>query len=189
MLTLWDLLPAPMRRLIAPAPARVVTPPRKSSRPPTSAHASATKSGPKSVAGPMQQKYDLMVRDLLHRHGLKIRKWRTSMSGIARETTFRDGSVLRTIESPRPRGPMSCAIFLHEVGHHVIGFNVYKPRCLEEYHAWAFALRTMEEMGFNVTDSVRRRMHRSLHYALAKARRRGLRAIPPELEPFVEKPR
>ena len=181
MLTLWDLLP----RALRPKPPSQTEGQREGS-----ALRAPTRKRPSRIAPPvsaMQQKYDLMVRDLLHRHGLKIRKWRTSMSGIARETTFRDGSVIRTVECPRVRGPMSCAIFLHEVGHHVIGFNVYKPRCLEEYHAWAFAIRSMEEMGFNITDSVRKRMHRSLHYAIGKARRRGLRVIPPELLPFLEK--
>jgi hypothetical protein len=79
---------------------------------------------------------------------------------------------------------MSAAVFLHEIGHHAVGFNTYKPRCLEEYHAWVFALDQMERLGLNVTDSVRRRMHDSLHYAVQKARRRGIKQIPAELEPF-----
>jgi hypothetical protein len=79
---------------------------------------------------------------------------------------------------------MSAAIFLHEVGHHAIGFNVYKPRCLEEYHAWAWAVAEMERRGLNVTDAVRKRMAESLRYAVDKARRRGLREVPPELRPF-----
>jgi hypothetical protein len=32
-------------------------------------------------------------------------------------------------------------------------------------------------------------MHESLHYALAKAHRRGMRAVPAELQPYVESPR
>ena len=35
------------------------------------------------------------------------------------------------------RGALSLAVFLHEVGHHVIGFDRYKQRCEEEYHVWA----------------------------------------------------
>jgi hypothetical protein len=133
---------------------------------------------------PAQERYDAMTRSMLAAYGIKVRKWRKNSSGIARLTTFRDGSIVRTLESPRPTGPMSAAIFLHEVGHHAIGFNVYKPRCLEEYHAWAFAIREMERLGLNITDSVRRRMHRSLKYAIDKARRRGLQDLPPELIPF-----
>lgn len=136
----------------------------------------------------MQRKYDAMVQELLSAYGVKVRRWRRGMTGIARLTTYADGAVRRTLESPYPRGPMSAAIFLHEIGHHHIGFDTYKPRCLEEYHAWAFALRAMEERGLAVTEGVRRRMHQSLHYAIGKARRRGLRVLPAELLPFVEPP-
>ena len=81
---------------------------------------------------------------------------------------------------------MSCAIFLHEIGHHAIGFKTYKPRCLEEYHAWKFAIDTMEAEGLNVTDRVHERMRDSLRYAVAKAARRGLKRIPPELLPYLD---
>jgi len=37
-----------------------------------------------------------------------------------------------------------------------------------------------------VTDRVRARMRDSLRYAVAKAARRGLKSIPPELLPFLE---
>src|SRR5207245_1025827 len=88
-------------------------------------------------------------------------------------------------EAPRPRGPMSAAVFLHEIGHHVIGFGTYKPRCLEEYYAWVYAVGQMKSLGLNVTESVRRRMHDSLRYAVQKANRRGLKSLPPELLPFT----
>ena len=110
------------------------------------------------------------------------------MSGAAWQVHYRDGTVTRLIEAPRPKGPMSAAIFLHEIGHHAIGFGVYRPRCLEEYHAWAWALREMERRGVNVTPNVRHRMHESLAYAIEKARRRGLRRLPAELAPFAEHP-
>lgn len=136
----------------------------------------------------MAERYERVVRLMLAEHGVKVRKWRSGMSGVAWELKYHDGSVKRLIESPRPRGPMSMAIFLHEIGHHAIGFNRYKPRCLEEYHAWKFAIEQMEAHGLNVTASVRRRMHGSLHYAIGKARRRGLASLPVELEAFVEPP-
>ncbi|MEZ6234486.1 MAG: hypothetical protein R3B68_09885 [Phycisphaerales bacterium] len=136
----------------------------------------------------MAQRYDRVARDMLAAYGVKVRRWRSAMSGVAWELKYDDGTVRRLIESPRPRGPMSMAIFLHEIGHHAIGFNRYKPRCLEEYHAWRFAIEQMEATGLNVTDAVRRRMHASLHYAIGKARRRGLVSLPAELEPFVAAP-
>ncbi|MBC7835676.1 MAG: hypothetical protein H7Y88_11340 [Phycisphaerales bacterium] len=110
------------------------------------------------------------------------------MSGVAWYVTYKDGRIQRLIEAPKPKGPMSMAVFLHEIGHHAIGFDKYKPRCLEEYHAWAWAISTMEAGGLNVTDAVRARMYRSLWYAVEKAKRRGIRVIPPELTPYLERP-
>lgn len=136
----------------------------------------------------MQAKYDAVVALMLQTHQVRVRKWRTSMSGIAWYVTYRDGRIQRLIEAPRPKGPMSVAVFLHEIGHHAIGFNVYKPRCLEEYHAWRWALEAMAEHGLNITDQVKLRVHRSLWYAAEKAKRRGIKRIPEELTPYLEKP-
>lgn len=137
----------------------------------------------------MEDRYEVVTRLMLRTYGIRVRKWRTSMSGVAWCLTYRDGSIKRLIEAPRPRGPMSAAIFLHEIGHHAIGFNVYKPRCLEEYHAWRWSLEAMQTHGLNITDQVRWRMHASLWYAVAKAKRRGIKSVPAELEPFLERPR
>ena len=131
----------------------------------------------------MQDRYDALVNDMKARHGLRINKWRSSMTGCAWEVHYRDGTVSRLIEAPYPKGPMSAAIFLHEVGHHAIGLGRYKPRCLEEYRAWVWSLKTMRSLNLNVTPAVERRMYNSLHYALQKALRRGMTKIPAELEP------
>ena len=79
---------------------------------------------------------------------------------------------------------MSAAVFLHEIGHHAIGFETYKPRCLEEYHAWMYALAQMERWEIQVTEAVQNRVHDALHYAVSKAVRRGIKRIPPELGQF-----
>jgi hypothetical protein len=191
-MTLWDLIAGNERTVVAEKPtARELA--RKAARRravPRSGHVSVV-----AFARPqthvrvlsdssMQAKYDAMVEAMLGKYGVRVRKWRTSMSGVAWTLTYRDGSVKRLIESPRPKGPMSAAVFLHEIGHHAIGLGVYRPRCLEEFHAWDFALKTMAELGLNVTDGVRNRMHDSLYYAVAKARRRSLKSLPAELEPF-----
>jgi hypothetical protein len=136
----------------------------------------------------MQAKYDAVAEHMLDTYGIRVRKWRKSMSGIAWYVTYRDGKRVNLIEAPRPCGPMSAAVFLHEIGHHAIGFNVYKPRCLEEYHAWRWSLEAMHMHGLNITEAVRLRMHRSLWYAVDKAKRRGLKNIPVELTPFLVKP-
>jgi hypothetical protein len=208
---LWEAAVGPRQRQQVPAakPARNKTKPAH----PASATADKSKTRPSSrgrrakpaasipnspaapvVAAPprpsdsAQDRYDALVAHMLELHGVKVRKWRTSMSGVAWQLRYKDGSVKKLIEAPRPKGPMSAAVFLHEIGHHAIGFNTYKPRCLEEYHAWAWSLAAMEAHGVNVTDSVRLRMHRSLAYAVAKARRRGLARLPVELEPFAAPP-
>jgi hypothetical protein len=171
--TLWDFLRP------KPKPA-----PRRKPGPPTDRTARPRSASP--ARGSMAARYAELERRMLREHGVRVRKWRTSMSGVAWQVTYRDGTVSRLIESPRPKGPMSAAVFLHEIGHHAIGFHTYKPRCLEEYHAWRFAIETMEAEGLNVTDRVRTRMRDSLRYAVAKARRRGLKRVPAELVPFLE---
>ena len=159
MLSLWDLLVPP-----PPKPKQIKKP---------------------SKARPIQAKYDAIVEQMKHTYGFQIRKWRTSMSGCAWELKDRQGNISRMVESPYPKGPMSCAIFLHEVGHHAIGFHTYKPRCLEEYYAWAWSLESMHANGIKVTNGVLKRRDDSLKYALAKALRRGLKRIPEELIPYA----
>jgi len=134
----------------------------------------------------MQLRYEQITREMLTKYGVRVRKWRTSMSGVAWQVIYQDGTVSKLIESPKPKGPMSAAIFLHEIGHHAIGFGTYKPRCLEEYYAWKFSIDTMHELNLNVTDRVMERMHDSLNYAIEKAARRGLKRLPHELVPYLE---
>jgi hypothetical protein len=169
MLTLWDLIPrrkpAPPRALPTPARRAVAAPQRKRS-------------------SPAADRYEAIARQMLATYGIRVRKWRSSTSGVAWQLTYADGSVSRLIESPRPRGPISMAVFLHEVGHHAIGLGVYRPRCLEEYHAWLFALQQMYVHGLNITPKVHQRVDHALRYAVDKARRRGLKDLPPELRPY-----
>lgn len=133
----------------------------------------------------MRERYDSIVIEMKQTYQLRIRKWRKSMSGCAWQVVYRDGTVARLIESPYPTGPMSCAIFLHEVGHHAIGFGVWRPRCLEELRAWEWSLATMYKHKLNVTPAVQKRMHDSLSYAVAKAVRRGLKRLPVDLVPYL----
>jgi len=147
--------------------------------------AAAPKRPPRSTPT-MRDRYDAVVVEMKSTYGIRVRKWRNSSSGVAWELHDRAGNVSRLIEAPYPRGPISCAIFLHEIGHHAIGFRTYRPRCLEEYHTWAWALEAMRSRGLNVTPAVEHRMHDALHYAIEKARRRGLKRLPQELVPFLE---
>ncbi|MFN0012889.1 MAG: hypothetical protein ACKVS8_14745 [Phycisphaerales bacterium] len=200
MLTLWDLI-EPVARVLRPfaRPEPVVVEPREPTAPrrPSrerrgvrpGAIALGRQRAPEQNDETAQAQYDRIAKAMLERYGVRVRKWRKSMSGMAWELRYADGSVRRLIESPRPKGPMSAAVFLHEIGHHAIGFNRFKPRCLEEYHAWAWSIAAMREHRLNITDAVLRRMHESLWYAVSKARRRGIRGVPRELLPFVERPK
>lgn len=184
--SLWDLLtggkPAEQaQRHPASKPASRAGPRKRAPKPGSGRKAPATAARQET----MEARYERITRDMLSKYGVKVRRWRTSMSGVAWEVHYRDGTRVKLIEAPKPRGPMSAAVFLHEVGHHAIGLGVHRPRCLEEYHAWAFAVSAMEELGLNVTDSVRRRVHQSLHYAVAKARRRGIKELPGELAAYT----
>jgi hypothetical protein len=118
-------------------------------------------------------------------HDIRVRRWRTSMTGCAWRVYHHDGRVVNWIESPRPRTPISLAIFLHEVGHHVIGFERYKKRCEEEYHVWLWALREMDRLGIPADARVQRRFQLSMQYAVAKALRRGLKNLPAPLAAFA----
>lgn len=209
MLTLWDLL-KPVAGLLqraagrpglqsppATAPAKVRRPRRRVRKPDAAAAGvapahesmapSETSRAKRSVGrtSPRLQHYEQVVRTMLSRYDIRVRRWRKSMSGVAWTLEYRDGRVVRLLESPKPRSPLSMSIFLHEVGHHALGIGAFKPRCLEEYHAWMFALRTMEQEGLAIDDRVRTRVDRSLRYAVAKAKRRGLRDLPVELAPYA----
>ncbi len=134
-----------------------------------------------------QDRYDLLVEDMKRTWSIRVRKWRSHTSGCAWELRGRDGTVTRMIEAPYPRGPMSCVVFLHEVGHHATGFNRGGPRCLEEHRAWEWALREMAARGFNVTERVRKRRDEAMRYAIRKALRRGLKRVPQELVRWLPK--
>jgi hypothetical protein len=169
--------PSPRAKPSAVTPTGSASPRLISAKPP------APTAGAKR--GRMAGVYEQMVDELLERYGVRVRKWRTSMSGIAILRKDKVGRwMLREIESPYPRGPVSAAVFCHEIGHHAIGVGSMKPRCLEEWAAWDFAVREMERRGIPVTDRVRERVDLSLRYAVAKAKRRGLKRVPAELAPY-----
>ena len=126
-----------------------------------------------------------IVRTMKARHGVRVRRWRRNMSGCAWRVYHDDGRVVNWIESPVPKTPISLAIFLHEVGHHAVGFETYKKRCEEEYHVWQWALDQMRKLGVEPDDKVRRRFELSMQYAVGKALRRGLKELPEALRRFT----
>jgi hypothetical protein len=130
--------------------------------------------------------FERLVRRMKHRHKIRVRKWRSGTTGCAWQVMYGDGRVVRMIEAPYPRGSVSAAVFLHEVAHHAIGFDRYKPRCLEEYMAWKWALEMMDAHEIPITPQLQRRVDQSLRYAVSKARRRGLKRLPVELVKYAK---
>src|SRR4028118_745191 len=95
-----------------------------------------------------------IVRLMKDRHGVRVRRWRRTMTGCAWRVYYHDGRVINWIEAPCPRSPISLSIFLHEVGHHVIGFDTYRLRCEEEYHAWQWSVAEMRRCGVDPDEKV-----------------------------------
>ncbi len=129
--------------------------------------------------------YSPIVESMRARYDLRVRRWRRNMTGCAWRVYHHDGRVINWIEAPRPRSPISLAIFLHEVGHHAIGFDTYRLRCEEEYHAWQWAVAAMRQAGVEPDEKVERRVELSMRYAVDKALRRGLKRLPAGLERYA----
>ncbi len=121
------------------------------------------------------------------RYDVRVRRWRRGMTGCAWRVYYHDGKVINWIEAPVPKTPISLAIFLHEVGHHVIGFERYRRRCEEEYHVWQWALAEMRRSGVAPDAKVMRRYELSMRYAVDKAARRGLKHFAEPLHEFLSK--
>jgi hypothetical protein len=130
--------------------------------------------------------YCAIVDDMKRQYDLRVKKWRRSMSGCAWRVYHANGRAVNWIEAPYPKTPISLAIFLHEVGHHVIGFERYKRRCEEEYHVWVWAIEQMKRLGVEPDERVLRRFDLSIQYAVDKAVRRGLKRLPRPLHRYAE---
>jgi hypothetical protein len=131
------------------------------------------------------QDLNLIVEQMKQRYGVRVRRWRKNMSGCAWRVFYRDGRAVNWIEAPYPKTPISLAIFLHEVGHHVIGFDRYRKRCEEEYHVWVWALNEMRRLGVEPDERVHRRFQLSMQYAVGKALRRKMKQLPEPLQQFL----
>ena len=128
--------------------------------------------------------FQQIARSIRCRHRVRVRKWRKGMSGCAWQVRYPDGRVVKWIEAPVPRTPLSLSIFLHEIGHHVIGFERYRRRCEEEFHVWRWALEEMRRIGIEPDEKVLNRFQLSMSYAVAKAMRRGIKHLPEPLREF-----
>ncbi|HEY1923370.1 MAG TPA: hypothetical protein VGG44_11525 [Tepidisphaeraceae bacterium] len=127
-----------------------------------------------------------IIKETTRHYDVRVRRWRSSMSGKAWRVYYHDGRVINWIESPQPKTPLSLAIFLHEVGHHAIGFEKYRYRCEEEFHVWMWAVDEMRRRGIEPNEKVHRRVELSMRYAVGKAMRRGIKEIPEALLQYVQ---
>jgi hypothetical protein len=130
--------------------------------------------------------FSSIIKETTHHYDVRVRRWRSSMSGKAWRVYYHDGRVINWIESPQPKTPLSLAIFLHEVGHHAIGFEKYRYRCEEEFHVWMWAVDEMRRRGIEPNEKVHRRVEMSMRYAVGKAMRRGIKEIPEALLQYVQ---
>jgi hypothetical protein len=130
--------------------------------------------------------FSKIVTQMKRRYEIRIRRWRRSMSGKAWRVYYHDGRVTNWIEAPHPKTPISLAIFLHEVGHHAIGFEKYRRRCEEEYYVWMWSLSEMRRLGVPPDEKVARRVELSMQYAVGKAMRRGIKELPEALLAYVK---
>jgi hypothetical protein len=128
-----------------------------------------------------------ITNEIRKRYDIHVRRWRRTMTGKAWRVYHHDGRVVNWIESPQPKTAISLSIFLHEVGHHVIGFEKYRRRCEEEFHVWMWALGEMRRFGIEPDARVLRRVELSMRYAVGKALRRGIKRLPELLQQFAPK--
>ncbi len=142
-------------------------------------------SNPDMSTRPVQ--FDSIVNRMKTRYDIRVKRWRKQMSGCAWSIRHANGRCVNWIEAPHPRTPISLAIFLHEVGHHAIGFKKYKMRCEEEYHVWVWAIQQMRKLGIEPDEKVNKRFELSMQYAVGKAMKRGLKKLPESLSQFVLK--
>jgi len=126
-----------------------------------------------------------IVKQMTGRHKVRVKRWRRTMSGCAWSVRHANGRKTNWIECPYPKTRISLAVFLHEVGHHAVGFETYKRRCEEEYHVWVWAIETMRKLGIEPDARVHRRFELSMRYAVEKAARRGMKAFPEPLRRYL----
>ena len=132
----------------------------------------------------MKGRYDDILKRVKDAYDIHVRRYRRTMSGCAWRVCHSDGRSTNWVESPRPRTPVSLAIFLHEVGHHVIGFDRQEHHSDEEYLAWKWAIDTMRRLGVEPDARTRNRVERSMQYAVQQSVKRGMKLIPPRFHEY-----
>jgi hypothetical protein len=111
--------------------------------------------------------YERAAAVLLRESGCTVRGYRSRNTGRAFTRADDWG-----IEVPRPRGPVSFAVFAHEVGHQLLHRGNGKTgRWLEEVEAWEYALAQFDRFALPGVERARVDAAVSLRYAAAKSLR------------------
>jgi hypothetical protein len=117
-----------------------------------------------------REPYLSAAETLLRESGCTVTRWRSTSSGAA--DIYSDAWE---IEVPEPRGPVSYAIFAHEVGHQMLHRRprAKKRRWVEELEAWEFALDTFERFSLPGIEAARADAAKSMSWACSKGLRRA----------------
>ena len=115
---------------------------------------------------PYEEAAALLVRE----SGVTIRKYRKAMTGIAYVNDEDWG-----IEAPEPRGPVSFAVFAHEVGHQLLHRTRNRPRWQEEIEAWEYAIHQFDRLGLDGRGLAFSRAALGVRWAIVKALKRSPR--------------
>lgn len=129
--------------------------------------------------------YRHIVAETKQRYNIRVWRWRRTLSGCAWRALYIREGVVNWIEAPYPQTPLGLAIFLHEVGHHAIGFDKYSLHCVDEFEAWRWALSRMAELNVRIDGTVLRRVNRSIGRAVSRSLTDGVRTLPERLRPYL----
>jgi hypothetical protein len=131
---------------------------------------SAERHAQTQMAGLPVNAYTEAAYVLLAESGCTVRRWRPTLSGIAKTSAADWG-----IEAPEPTTATRFGIFAHEVAHQVLHRASAAPRWLEEIQAWEWSLDQFRRFDLAGVDAVQARaVDWSIPHAFRKALRRGV---------------
>lgn len=113
--------------------------------------------------------FDHAFQQLLKESGCTVRRYREhGLTGIAYVSDDDWG-----IECPRPTTARRFATCAHEIGHQLLHRESSKPRWLEEWEAWDYALKQFARFDLPGVEDAIKDAAECLRYAAKKAERRA----------------
>lgn len=112
--------------------------------------------------------YELAFAQLLKESGCTVRRYReNTLTGVAFTNDDDWG-----IEVPRPTTARRFGTCAHEIGHQMLHRHNSKPRWLEEWEAWDYALKQFVRFDLPGAEAAMKDAAKCLRYAAKKANRR-----------------